>query len=87
MKSIDGNKILGVIDDCIDCNFTPGNTVNFVNLKYEQCTAILMLDDGRILRCIKKKGHSGRNALHKAISYRSREEAIWGYGAVEVIRW
>ena len=84
MKSIDGNKILGVIDDCIDCNFTLGNTLNFVNLKYEQCTGILMLDDGRILRCIKKKGHSGRNGFHKAISYRSREEAIWSYGAVEV---
>ena len=87
MKLIDDHKILGWLNNCKGCNFMPGNTVNFVNLKYEQCTAILMLDDGRILRCIKKKGHSGRNALHKAISYRSREEAIWGYGAVEVIRW
>ena len=87
MKSIDGCKILGWLNSCRICNFTPGNTVNFVHMKYEQCTAVLMLDDGRILRCIKKKGHSGRNALHKAISYRSNEEAIWGFDAVEVLRW
>ena len=87
MITIDDRKILGCLDDCKSCNFTRDNTVNFINPKYEQCTAILLLYDGRILRCIKKKGHNGRNGLHKAISYHSQEQAVWGCGMIEVLAW
>ena len=80
-QQIADRDIIGYVGNC---DFSRSNTLNFVKLHYEQCTVALWLIDGKLMRCIKKKGHKGS---HKMISYATREMAIWDKDKVEVLRW